>query len=286
MKKIYLSLFLTITTLTTSCMERERPKIHHPAPQNVPVFKANELGWERFTNMTYERNWPCITPTGHPLVIFDPNPYSQPIHTNVQPDVNKQQTYDQIVNTNWQKYNEIMDMTYKRDQPVATTNEAQLLTPVYKKQSKSTEQETKPLLLTNSLRPDENMMQSLYNESCRIVCGEYGKRLEQKYQNKKLVRLIQHMNEARNSGIHEDSMGRFAYNKKGIWTINDIDMTPFYPLFFSLLKKYNLTVRETGEQPPLHFGAKKTRLKDILTAPSDTNEQTVLRIQHIHIMTS
>lgn len=247
MKKIYVFFLLAANVISLSATEKPRP------------------------------HWPCITPTGHPLVIFTQNPYAQPGHTDAHPDVNNQQSYEQIVNTNWQKYNEIMDMPYKRDQPVATTNEAQLLTPVYQKQqSKSTEQEKKPLLRTNSLLPDENMMQSLYNKSCRIVGSEYrNKRLEQKYQNKKYVRLIEHMNNAKNSGIHEDSMGRFAYNKKEVWTINDIDMTPFYSLFFSLLKKYNLTVHETGEQLPLHFGAKKTRLKDILTTSSDTNKQIV-----------
>ena len=103
MKKMYLSLFLTITTLTTSCMEQQR-------------------------------YWPCTTNlTGFPLTIFSQTPFlPQPIHTNTQSDiVNNQQTYKRIVDTNWPLYNKVMDMTYKRDQPVVSTNANDLLVPVY-----------------------------------------------------------------------------------------------------------------------------------------------------------
>jgi hypothetical protein len=164
-------------------------------------------------------------------------------------------------------------------QQTRTTSTSAHLTPVYKHTNQTADpEEKKSLLRTNSLKPDENVMETLRRKAFRIISNEYilSRHAGQKYQSKKLVSLINRMNQARYNGIHEDIMGKYAYNKKSqchyVHEGITYDIIKLGSLFFSLLKTYNLTVRETGEQLPFHLHTKKVYLKDIFSVPSDTNK--------------
>lgn len=251
-------LFLTTNITPLSSMEMQRPK-----PKKI-------------------ENKPLLFPQ-HPYVItITKNPYlSNTLHDQVS-----QQTSRQAVQSDWQILDQIMNASYQETEHIyAHPTSIEKLQTSYKQSNISIEQkEKKALLCANSLRPDETTMGLLHKKAARIFAHVYSyhsenqSRYGQKSQHKKLVRLITHMNNARDGGIHEDIMGQFIYNNKGKSIVyhgngKETDLNLFSSLFFILLKKYNLTVRTTGEQLPLHFNVKKTYLNEVLTVSPDTNQQ-------------
>lgn len=226
MKKIYLSLFLTITTLTTSCCEKPRDRAYYNYTTKYPNIIFNP------------------TSPAYPLVVVSQNSYSQPGYTNTHPGiVDNQQFYNQIVNTNWPVYNEIMNMTYQRDQPVAPNTVE--LTPVYPQINNfhTTPPIEKSVIPQLNTRPMKLIMEQMYNDAYRVI--DYERTTEtpdKKTEYKNLFFLINSMNNARNYGINEDDMGKFAYK-----SYNRDITSKYIPLLFSCLKRYTLTVKETKE---------------------------------------
>jgi hypothetical protein len=175
----------------------------------------------------------------------------------------------------WKKCNEIMNMTYKRNQPIVIHNPfTPDLTPIYKQPTKSIKhQEKKPLLRTNiSPQPDNNVMQELYDKVYSFIWDECrNKRLNQLTQNKELVRIIEHMNNARSSNINEDVIGRFAYNKEGF--ICSV-ASKYVPLFFTLLKRYTSTTNVTKEPLPFNAATQELTLEQVIGISNHTNNKT------------
>ena len=169
----------------------------------------------------------------------------------------------------WQPIDDVIQASYRGEQ--TKTCSAVELQPVYKQTNKSDEQEKKSLLRTNSLRPNTELMQELFDTTAYFVTDEKrNNNLQQDLRKNQFVIVIENMNNARNNNINEDLMGQFTYNnKKGFEGTNYEIIDSLFPLFFLLLKKYTSTVSQTGEQLPLHF--KKTRLKDILNPESHIN---------------
>lgn len=157
----------------------------------------------------------------------------------------------------WEFYDDIANMTYNSNQP--TMNEVQL-TPVYKPAKTTiTQQEQKPLLQTNSLKPDETIMETLYTTASHIIFNEYkySRKIRQKDQHKRVVQLIKDMNNAKGNGINEDLMGEFAYEHADTTFVDDEVLNPLSPIIFILLKKYNEVVQKTGEIVPSFDSPKK-----------------------------
>ena len=218
MKKISAFLLLATHIVSTSCMERERPKIHHPVPQNIPVCEAYD------TNEKYLDN--------------------------------------------------IMNMTYKRDQTIAI-NEIEL-TPIYrpmhtnntaltKKQCEK--EETKPFLRTLIPVQPNTDIQQLYDNVFTVI---------KNLSTKTLITLITDMNDAKNKNIDEDVMGKYSYDK---WLDKQEASEEKMVLFFGYLKRYNLTVNNTKELLPNNNELYKKKLTpktnnqlaEILDLPSSAN---------------
>jgi hypothetical protein len=245
MKKTCLSLLLAANVTFVSCMEKEW---HN----TVPVYVTNSN----------------IVTTQHSYKTNSPYTWQPPVCQANEPG--------------WEFYNDIANMTYHNNQPAM--DEVQL-TPVYKS-AKTTivQQEQKPLLQTNSLKPDETIMEALYDKAREIIIDECGThKYGQKCQNQRLVTLIKNINNAKNNCINEDCMGQYAYKQAKEYYIHNsirvlpINITPLIPIIFILLKQYNEVVQATGETIPPFNSPKKPCLKEILNA-STLNEKTVYAI--------
>lgn len=214
MKKISLFLFLTITTLSNVCMEKERsrPVINSLPPHindafhlvlpTLPICVAMESNWQQLNaigNMTYKRNQPIIADEIELTPVYRPTP----------PQNNA--------------------LAHKK---------------------KIEQQETKPFLRTIApVQPDPDLMENVYNNAHLFVTYQQNaKRHDWMIQNKSLVDLINIMNCSRATGINEDLMGKFAHKP---YVRNAI--TNYVPLVFSCLKRYTLTVNDTKEDLPFDF---------------------------------
>lgn len=220
MKKIFAFLLLATHIVSTSCMQQQRPKIHQPAPQNIPVCEANELGWER--------------------------------------------------------YDKIMNMTYKRDKAIAP-NEIEL-TPIYRPATMDTnntastkkqcdEKERKPFLRTLIPVQPNTDIQQLYDNAFTVI---------KNLSTKTLITLITDMNNAKNKNINEDVMGKYSYDK---WLDKQEGLEEKMVLFFGYLKRYNTKVNNTKEPLPSNnelykktsTPITKNQLAQILDLPSSAN---------------
>lgn len=222
MKKIYLSFCLITTIISLSCMEQEQQRI-------IPVYTLTTA---------YQTN----------------NQY--PLQPSLCCEANQ---------PGWQQLNKIMDASYHSNHPVYQNGIE--LEPIYNRANTTiVQQEKKPLLQTNYMQPNTTIMQELYEKAARIIAAEYdGSKYNQWAISHALVNLITTMNNAKNNGISEDLTGEFAYKKKEKWhtyrhhtgwyncVLLDVNIAPLVPLVFTLLKKYNATIHQTGEQIPLHF---------------------------------
>lgn len=251
MKKIYLSFLLTTHIISLSCMEKEKPRKH--------------------TN--YEVQFPSVNPSA-----------ILPVHVlSMQPSIPTCQANQ----PGWERLDHIANMTYRSNQSQimqpSITNEFELK-PIYKPANTAvTQQEKKSLLQTHSLQPDETIMKELYKRAAVIVAAKYASTYSQKSINYALVALITTMNNAKNNGICEDLMGQFAYKEKREWNAYrhsvgygtchpyEKNIAPSVPIMFILLKKYNATVHQTGEQTPLHFAAPTYIKKGNIAFVNETN---------------
>lgn len=257
MKKLFLSFLLTTTTFSLSCMEKEKPK--------------------KLTN--YEVQFPSVNPSTilpvHTLSMYPDIFYTAPIHTNNIAQLPTQHipVYCEANQPGWEFYDDIMNTKYHSNQS-AYANEIELK-PIYKTANTTiVQQETKSLIKTNSLRPNKNVIKSLYNAALHIVTDEYFIHKSQHYQNEKFVQIIKDMNNAKNNDINEDFMAKFAYEHKNTTFINNLAINPLAPLIFILLKKYNATVQTTGELLPPFSNSTKPSLKEILQNPTHTNNKS------------
>ncbi len=244
MKKLLFSLLLTAHVLSVFCMEKERHYNYNSSDQTmIPVYTLS------------------------PLFQMNNQDYYQP-------------GYCQANEPGWEFYDDIMNMTYKNEQSSIISKVP--LTPVYKPaQTVIAQQEQKSLLKTNSLQPNNDIMQSLYTTGSHIVFNAYKGspheecrlkgNINQKYHNEQFVQIIKDMNNAKNNGINESHMIKFAYKKKDIFSVNDTDLSPLGPIIFILLKKYNATVQKTGEQLPPYSSSQKPSLTEIFNVPNTIN---------------
>lgn len=213
MKKVYVLLLLTANIIALSCMERQR-----------------------------EKSYDDDDVTSIPLQIFTVNPYA-PVHPdNANQYYWQHSSYPKADEPGWQFLEDISNMSY------SNRTDATDLTPIYRQSNKATEQQEKKSLLrkNNSLRLDENIMKSLHIKAMHVIVQEYQHKVSQKDHVQKLVELINLMNNARSSGIHEDLMGQFACNDKqgGIY-IGDVNIKPLTPLFYPFKKIY---LKSTGNR--------------------------------------
>src|SRR5260221_5364527 len=240
MKKIYLPLLLTTTVISLYCMEKER----------------------------------AISPA-QTLSMYPDMPYAAPMHTNTIPQSQPQNipVYCQANQPGWEQLNKIMNTSYHSNQPTCA-NEVELK-PIYRPMSTTTtQQEKKPLLQTNSSQPDKTVMEKLYNKASHIVPYNYKYENNPKDQYEKLITLITDMNNAKNNGIHEDLMIKFAYTKGCMLTT----------MFFSCLKRNNQREETVPHINDLIITKKvpqiKNQLAHLLDIPSPQNTTTTT--QHIN----
>ena len=294
MKQLYLSLFLTITA-TTSCMKQELQRyqkyINHKAndTEEIPlaVFNPNPYGQSAHTNtppnMMYNQqaydqsidpNWPKYNK------IMDMS-YQPQQPAVVTPVVISNDAITKLVPVFTQTVpKEIIDATKKTMKP--NTRYAP-----HSSTEKKRTSETKTLLRTNKhIQPSNTeLIQKIYNDAYYLIL-EIQCRKNIGWQinhNNKLVKLIDAINKARINGIDEDAMGKFAYEqqlsdeeaqKKFHYnkTEHQIRCYIYTTLFFSYLKRYTLTVNETGE--PLPFTCKtQPCLADIFDTPPNESKK-------------
>jgi hypothetical protein len=251
MKKISIFLLLTTTVISLSPAEKQRPrqkKVEIQRPEVRPLQVLPLFNDHMFTLFT--------SPAQIPSYAIAQNPTWQPIEDIVYiPHNETHQTY-----------------------PPSEVE----LQPIYKHTNTSTNQdEKKSLLRTNSLRPNPKLMQELFDAARYFIIeekklerwGDYKNEYGQKSQREQLILLIERMNNARNDNINEDLMGQFAYNNKKGYEFDSINIDSLFPLFFILLKKYTLTVNQTGEQLPLQ--CKKPNLENMLSPEPDINKPSI-----------
>ena len=224
MKKIYVLLLLTTNVLSPLCMEKQRSKWHD---------KNNTLDI--------------------PLTVINQTPPRQGFKGNAQPNATAVCTANE---PGWEKYDEIMNITYKNNQPVIINPTD--LTTVYRPDNNNAAQEKKPFLRTiTPVPPDANIMEklykSLYNDTKTLV-DHYNNTYctDTLAKDKRLILLIQNLRDAKKIYINEDIMGKFAYNYwYGTTYFPDITgVCKYISLFFGCLKQYTLTTNNTKEKLP------------------------------------
>jgi len=244
MKKISIFLLLTTTVISISPAQKERPR------QNKVEVKRPEIRPLQVLPLFND----------HMFTLFT-SPAQLPSYTLAQ-------------NPTWQPIEDIVYIPHNETHQTYLPSEVELQ-PIYKHTNKTNNQdEKKSLLRTNSLRPNTKLMEELLNGACRFILQEtMNNKLQNKSQRKQLILLIERMNSARNDNISEDLMGQFTYNNNKFYEINGESMNSLFPLFFLLLKKYTLTVSQTGEQLPLQF--KKPCLGDMFSTESYINKPNI-----------
>ncbi|HLW73302.1 MAG TPA: hypothetical protein VKR54_04620 [Candidatus Babeliales bacterium] len=236
MKKISVLLLLSVAHIAlTSCM------IKFPYDEQ-PYHTQTSKGKPLLFSYSAQYNLPQNDCNSIPLQPITPQ---QPNHicTANQPG--------------WEKLNDIVYAPYTSDQPIAH-NPTDKLRPIYipittLPQKSITKQKEEPLPRTIvPKQPDNDLMQKLYNSTYNFIDTKIfsQKHIAQHVQDQYLTLLILDINKARINGINEDVMGQFAHKQD-----DHITSLIGTTLFFSLLKRYTLTVNETKE--PLPFGFEK-----------------------------
>ena len=257
MKILYVLLLLTTHTSSLLCMEQERPKKRTTSSEALPP-SVN----------------PCTILSVHVLSAYPNMPYATPVHAkHVSQSLPQNMPTCEANQPGWQYLNKIMNTSYQSNQP-ACASEFELK-PTYRPMTKTvTQQETKPLLQTNPSQPDKAIMEKLYKSACHITSDQYKRNTDTKDRYETLIRLINDMRNAKNNGIHEDLMIKFAYTKES--------MLATY--FFSCLKMYNQSEETLPHINDLITTKKVPRIQNqlahLLNIPSQYNTTTTT--QHIN----
>lgn len=237
MKKIYAVTFLTTTIIsTTTCMEKPRPRrqsYEEEEAQFPPVSPSSVVP-------IYINSIPPVMPRITPI---NNNYKYQPLSQNI-PVCEAAQPGEQL--------NKIANTTYRHQQQ-DSKNEVELST-IYRP---ATTINTNNILTTT--QQNTHLMEQLYNNAYTFVDYERTTtKIDVPTEHKNLYMLINSMNSAKNNGLTEDDMGTFAYKSY------DRDTTSRYiPLLFCCLKRYNLTIKETKENVPVHINAFDKNLTQI-----------------------
>jgi hypothetical protein len=243
MKKLCLSVLLTTNVIFVSCMEKERS-------QPIPVY----------TNSP-------ITPHSHRT--NSPYTWQPPVCEANEPGW---EFLDNIQNTNYNSH----QLQPKQSQCIEEIE----LKPIYKTATEL--QQKTSLLQTNSLQPDKNIMEPLYNSARNIIAAECKGTYHHKLLTEGCVDLIIEMNNAKNKNIYENHMEKFSYQTKEYTVdigcsrcnMNEKNIAPLIPIMFTLLKKYNTTIQQTGEKIPLHFKRQEANLNKTLSSPAQIYQNT------------
>lgn len=271
MQKIHLSLFLAITVVTTSCMERERHRL----------INNNEDATEiSLTELSFSAS---LTPQSYPQTIYT----SGPSTTLLQ-----QQQYNALVNTNYEQYNRIMDAPYHSNpwpigQPMPSYDATKALVPVYTAtlpqnttassfaHSNTQAKEKRPLLKKPTQNQPDNdpFKKEIRKRVFHLLLGVGNDSINDLECAQKIAYLLDDINKKHsvNKEITEDTLGKFSYDKQRAVSDQFISESIGATLFFSCLKKYRLTVEKNGE--PLPHGLITTQqndLADILNTSSNT----------------
>jgi hypothetical protein len=210
MKNRYLFLLLATNVLSVFCMEKERHYNYNNSDKTmIPVYTL-------------------ATP---PQINNQNNSPSVYCHAN---------------ESGWEFLDNIMNMTYKSEQPSIMTEVP--LAPIYKPaHTNITQQEQKSLLQTSVLKKtNPALMEQLCDNAYQYI--DYERTTEKPdwmTSHKNLTFLIHNMNIAKEHNLTEDDMGKFAYQ-----SYNRNATTKYIPLIFALLKRYNCTVNDTKEALP------------------------------------
>jgi hypothetical protein len=267
MEKIHLSLLFAITTLTTSCMEKERPRLINNNDDATEI-SLSELSFSA------------------PLT---PQSYPQPVYTNgPSTTLLQQQQYNALVNTNYEQYNRIMNAPYRSTpQPISSYDATKNLVPVYMAtlpqntttssfaHSNTQTKEKRPLLKKPTQnQPDNDLFkQKIRQRVFHLLLEIENDNINELECAQKIAYLLDDINKKNtvNREITEDTIGKFSYDKQKAVNEQFISEAIGATLFFSCLKKYRLTVEKNGESLPHGLIiTQQNDLADILNTSSNT----------------